>query len=63
MSKYLLQAMNDLGFLPKQRKKKYIKHHETCPACGSRLVNIYNRDGEWKCKKCWDHIDTLRNEV
>ena len=33
---------------------KPIRHHETCQVCGRTLVNIYRRDGVWKCKKCWD---------
>ena len=29
-------------------------HRETCPQCGRRLVNIYRRGEEWKCRKCWE---------
>ena len=36
---------------------KPIRHHETCHVCGRTLVNIYLRDGVWKCKKCWDKED------
>ena len=31
-----------------------VVHQETCPCCGRKLVNLYLRDGEWKCKACWD---------
>ena len=31
-----------------------VKHHETCPFCGRKLVNVYLKDGGWKCKKCFD---------
>ncbi len=32
-------------------------HHETCPVCGAKLVNLYRKDvnsGEWRCRKCWE---------
>jgi ribosomal protein L37AE/L43A len=31
-----------------------IMHQQTCPECGRTLVNVYKRDGAWKCAKCWD---------
>ena len=53
---------------PKNRND--VIHHETCPCCGRKLVNLYPGDvkktvimyGEnviktetvWKCKACWD---------
>lgn len=54
------------------RNQLYAKvvHHETCPCCGRKLVNLYlgevekfERRGddtvrklvkEWRCKACWD---------
>lgn len=36
-------------------------HHETCPCCGAKLVNLYRKstkDHEWKCKKCWDKAES-----
>lgn len=41
------------------RRKKTIggypvAHMLTCPACGRKSVNIYQRGAEWKCKRCWD---------
>lgn len=35
-------------------------HHETCPCCGAKLVNLYRRsleDSVWKCRKCWEKYD------
>lgn len=37
-------------------------HHETCPCCGAKLVNLYRKttkDKEWKCKKCWDKTEEV----
>lgn len=36
------------------RPQKPVAHQQTCPACGRTLVNLYRRDGVWKCKGCWD---------
>lgn len=35
-------------------------HHETCPCCGAKLVNLYRKsteDGVWKCRKCWEKYE------
>lgn len=40
------------------RPAKPVRHQETCPVCGRSLVNLYRRDKEWKCKKCWDKEDS-----
>lgn len=35
-------------------------HHETCPCCGAKLVNLYRRsieDSKWMCRKCWEKYD------
>lgn len=32
-------------------------HHETCPICGRKLVNLYRRENEWKCRLCWEKHD------
>jgi ribosomal protein L37AE/L43A len=35
-------------------------HHETCPKCGAKLVNLYRKsteDSMWMCKQCWDKYD------
>lgn len=60
--------------IPKRNRKyghnKNVLHHETCPCCGRKLVNLYLGDvkkiaeyhgeavvkieKEWKCKACWD---------
>lgn len=38
----------------KRSKAATVKHRETCPCCGARLVNLYRRDNEWKCRRCWE---------
>lgn len=43
-------------------RTKTVVHHETCPVCGAKLVNLYRRpvavDGpQWKCRKCWEKYD------
>lgn len=38
-------------------RTKTVVHHETCPCCGKKLVNLYRKSvesKEWKCKACWD---------
>jgi ribosomal protein L37AE/L43A len=38
-------------------RTKTVVHHETCPVCGAKLVNLYRKDinnGGWKCRKCWE---------
>lgn len=38
-------------------RTKTVLHHETCPRCGAKLVNLYRQsidDNVWMCKKCWD---------
>lgn len=35
-------------------------HHETCPVCGKKLVNLYRRnmtDSAWRCRECWEKYD------
>lgn len=32
------------------------KHHETCPTCQRKLVNIYYSNGAWKCNQCWENL-------
>lgn len=44
------------------RPGKPILHRQTCPVCGRTLVNIYRRDGVWKCKKCWDEGENRTEE-
>ena len=34
-----------------------VVHHETCPCCGAKLVNLYRRDNKWKCRLCWEKDD------
>ena len=42
-------------------RTKTTVHHETCPCCGAKLVNLYRKNidsGEWKCRKCWEKADS-----
>lgn len=36
------------------RPVKPVRHQQTCPVCGRKLVNTYCKGGVWKCKRCWD---------
>lgn len=47
---------------------KMVVHHETCPTCGRKLVNLYGRKNDisgkrdWRCKACWDKYDAAPPE-
>lgn len=43
---------------------KPVRHQQTCPVCGRKLVNTYLRDGVWKCRRCWegDRHESISNE-
>ena len=57
---YLDMYMNDYRRTVRRvynRRNANVVHHETCPCCGRKLVNLYHgvdEKQEWKCKKCWD---------
>lgn len=41
-------------------RTKTVVHHETCPCCKAKLVNLYRKSpdsGEWKCRKCWEKYE------
>lgn len=40
-----------------KRRSATVVHQETCPCCGAKLVNLYRRDKEWKCRRCWEKHD------
>lgn len=40
-----------------------VRHHDTCPACGRTLVNLYKRGDRWLCKKCWDREPAYIPEI
>lgn len=44
-----------------RRVRKYrnstVAHQETCPICGAKLVNLYRRGNEWRCRRCWEKHD------
>lgn len=46
----------DYDFMRPWRFKpgKLVRHQQTCPVCGRKLVNTYLRDGVWKCRRCWE---------
>lgn len=35
-------------------KKSNVRHQQTCPVCGRKLVNTYLKNGVWKCRRCWE---------
>ena len=42
-----------------------VLHHETCPVCGRKLVNIYRREGgkDWMCLQCWRDAERKKTEA
>lgn len=43
-------------FAPRRRYKTFkpVRHQQTCPVCGRKLVNTYLRNGVRKCRRCWE---------
>lgn len=47
---------------------KMVVHHETCPVCGKKLVNLYARrnaiteKNDWRCRACWESYDAAPAE-
>ena len=41
----------------RKRQAATVAHHQTCPCCGAKLVNLYRREKEWKCRRCWEKHD------
>ena len=47
---------------------KMVVHHETCPVCGKKLVNLYARrnviteKNDWRCRSCWEAYDAAPAE-
>lgn len=41
---------------------KPVRHQQTCPVCGRKLVNTYFRGGEWKCRRCWEQTVNKKQE-
>ena len=31
-----------------------VAHHKTCHYCGRKLVNLYYKAGDWRCRSCWE---------
>lgn len=44
-----------------KHKANPVRHQETCPVCGRKLVNLYRKGDVWKCKQCWDK-EGVKNE-
>ena len=40
--------------LSKPKALPLVIHRETCPCCGKALVNLYRRNGSWRCSECWE---------
>lgn len=57
-----LYSLYGLGLFSRH-KAKSVRHRQTCPVCGRTLVNLYWKDGKWKCKKCWDAEDTEKEKM
>ena len=49
--------MRRLAHRLNRRSNATVVHHETCPICGRKLVNLYLRENEWKCRLCWEKHD------
>ena len=47
--------INDRFF--KEQTKSAVRHRETCPECGRKLVNLYWRKSGWKCRACWEQFE------
>ena len=41
----------------KEQTKSAVRHRETCPVCGKKLVNLYWRKSGWKCRACWEQFE------
>ena len=39
--------------------RKPVRHQQTCPVCGRKLVNTYLLDGVWKCRR---RLETPNNQ-
>ena len=47
-------------------RTKTVIHHETCPCCGAKLVNLYRKNVKsamWKCRKCWEKYEQDSKEA
>lgn len=54
----LAKTMNRLNKI----RNATVVHHETCPCCGAKLVNLYRREKEWRCRECWEKYDVMTEE-
>lgn len=50
-----IRYFNDTFF--KEQTKSAVRHRETCPECGRKLVNLYWRKSGYKCRACWERFE------
>lgn len=62
------EAYNRLLRRIQKNGRAMVVHHETCPVCGKKLVNLYARKNaisgknDWKCRTCWEAYDAAPPE-
>lgn len=44
-------------------KKVTVRHHETCPVCGAKRVNLYPYNKQWMCRLCKIAAEKIDSEV
>ena len=49
--------MRRLAHRLNRNRNATVVHQETCPICGRKMVNLYRREKEWKCRLCWEKHD------
>lgn len=52
MLKFFPESYSSIRWLFKPDKP--VRHQQTCPVCGRKLVNTYLLDGRWMCRRCWE---------
>lgn len=58
---YLDDAIRSIYRKIHAARTKTVIHHETCPCCGAKMVNLYRKsvnDEEWRCRICWGKEET-----
>ena len=45
-----------IPYIPHRRKigGMPVRERDVCPGCGKTLVNLYFKDGQWRCKQCME---------
>lgn len=58
LSKFSLLVSEVNSFINPEVKKAFrskkvtVRHHETCPVCGAKRVNLYPCNKKWLCRLC-----------